>query len=66
MSQEILINKFGPFGYIYKLVVQKEATHRTVITKDRTIITKDRTLTTNTRHIIPNTRPLTTNHAHEN
>ena len=37
-------------------MLQKEATHRTIITKDRPS-------TTNTRHIIPNTSPLTTNHA---
>jgi hypothetical protein len=46
-------------------LLQKEATHRIIITKDRTLTTNNSHIIPNTRHIISNTRPLTTNHANE-
>ena len=49
-------------------MLQKEATHWTLITKDRPLTTNHALEIPNTRHIISNTRPLTiltTNHAHE-
>jgi hypothetical protein len=51
-----------------KFLLQKEATHRTLITKDRPLTTNHALEIPNTRHIISNTRrltTLTTNHAHE-
>jgi hypothetical protein len=44
-------------------LLQKEVTHRTIITKARLLTTNTRHIIPNIRHIIPNTRPLTTNHA---
>ena len=72
------VNFFEWFDKYYKpkilanrntnFLLQKEATHRTPITKDRLLITNHAHEIPNTRHIISNTRSLTTlttNHAHE-
>ena len=44
-------------------LLQKKATHSTIITKARLLTINTRHIIPNIRHIIPNTRPLTTNHA---
>jgi hypothetical protein len=68
------VNFFEWFDKYYKpkiltdrttnFLLQKEATYRTIITKDKPLTTNTRHIISNTRHIIPNTSPLTTNHEH--
>ena len=60
------VNFFKWFDKYYKPKILTDRTTNFLLQKEatyRTIITKDRPSTTNTRHIIPNTSPLTTNHA---